>query len=72
MDDIFVADFNSFETIPKKKRRIKSFLLQMNHGNVCHFDLSCIDFKIFSEYLASKKHNAVQRMAVLLITVILC
>ena len=55
VDDIFVADFNSFETIPKKKRRIKSFLLQMNHSNVCPFDLSCIDFKIFSEYLALKK-----------------
>ena len=30
-------------------------MLQMNHGGVCPFDLSCIDFKIFSEYLASKK-----------------
>ena len=51
VDDIFVAYLNSFETSPKKKRRIKTFLLQMNHGNVCPFDLSCINFKIFSEFL---------------------
>ncbi len=27
----------------------------MNHGDACPFDLSHIDFKIFSEYLATKK-----------------
>ena len=51
---------------------IKRLNPEMNDGDVCPVDLSCIDFKIFSEYLASKKHNAVQRMAVLLTAVILC
>lgn len=54
VDDVFAADFNSYENIPKKKMRITYFLLQMNHVDVCPFGLSCIDLKIFREYLASK------------------
>ncbi len=52
VDDNFVADFNLIDTFGKKKKRIKSFLLEANQGTASPFDLSCIDFKIFSRYLA--------------------